>query len=70
MDKRASRHFLFGGTCRCDDFILLAAPEAYVYVKSPIASNGNGRNTPPFGAFYFRGADQLPATPFVGNYRR
>jgi hypothetical protein len=42
----------------------------YVYVKSPIASNGNGRNTPPFGAFYFRGADQLPATPFVGNYRR
>lgn len=42
----------------------------YVYVKSPIASSGNGRNTPPFGAFYFRGANQLPKTPFVGNYRR
>jgi hypothetical protein len=41
----------------------------FLYAKSPISSNGNGSNTPPFNNFYFRGVDQLPAHPFVGGYR-
>lgn len=41
----------------------------FLYAKSPISSNGNGNNTPPFNNFYFRGVNQLPAHPFVGGYR-
>lgn len=41
----------------------------YVYAKSPIASSGNGRNTPPFNNYWFSGISKLPADPFAGGYR-